>query len=155
MSNTFSVHRLDEAYVIYHLGSIRKQLGHMLATLTILLEAPQRFHQLPFALLPKCTKAYTCEIVILIMTLNQFRLEVIRIDMTGTASHEKENHPLCTSRKHRATLKQCRRTQCRMLPLALLMAADRFAPPVRTLTYEIHFACMYAPGLLSGPAQKP
>ena len=45
--------------------------------------------------------------------------------------------------------------QCMMValmsPLALAMAEDGFPQSVRTLTYEVHFACMYAPGLACGP----
>lgn len=38
-----------------------------------------------------------------------------------------------------------------MSPLALAMEADGLAHTVGTYTYEAHFACMYAPGLLLSP----
>ena len=37
-----------------------------------------------------------------------------------------------------------------MSPLALVMEDDGFKASTRTLTYELHFASMYAPGLISG-----
>jgi hypothetical protein len=36
-----------------------------------------------------------------------------------------------------------------MSPLAISMRDDQFAQSTRTLTYELHFAAMYAPGLLT------
>ena len=82
----------------------------MLATLTILLEVPQRLHQLPFALLAKRTESNAGEVVILVVVPNQLRLVVIRIHMTRSTCHENEDHPLGPGCNHRLTLKQCRRT---------------------------------------------
>ena len=107
VSHALGVHRLDEAQIVHQLGRVGEQLGNVLPALAVLLEVPQRLHELSLALFAKRPEADTGEVVVLAVIAIQLRLVVVGIHMARAAGHEKENHALGSRRKHRVPLNQC------------------------------------------------
>ena len=103
MSNTFRMHALEKTKVVHMVCDMRKQFTDMLPALAVLTKPPQWRHQVPLTDFAKGAKSDTCEIDGLASRVDQVRLMVKAVDVTGTTLHEDKDDPLCTRSDHGIT----------------------------------------------------